>query len=77
MLQQMCILHLAYGFQHIFATYFYREEFTGLRYRHFADSVDKGLRRVASGDKTERTDSKRATMRTELTYVDERVSWLS
>ena len=31
-------------FQYIFATYFYREEFTGLRFRHFADSVDKGLR---------------------------------
>ena len=27
-------------FQYIFATYFYREEFTGLQKRHFADSVD-------------------------------------
>ena len=54
-------------FQYIFATYFYREEFTGLRNRYFADSVDKGLRRVASGDKTERTDSEKATMQTELT----------
>jgi hypothetical protein len=31
-------------FQYIFATYFYREEFTGLQIRHFADSVDNGLR---------------------------------
>ena len=57
-------------FQYIFATYFYREEFTGPRFRHFADSVDIGLRRSAKGDKTERTDSKKATMRTELTSVD-------
>jgi len=54
-------------FQYIFATYFYREEFTGLRFRHFADSVDKGLRWDARSDKTEQRDSEKATMRTELT----------
>ena len=43
-------------FQYIFATYFYREEFTGSENRHSADSVDKGLRRGAKGDKIGRTD---------------------
>ncbi len=53
-------------FQYIFATYFYREEFTGLRNRHSVDSVDNGLRRGAKGDKKGRTDSVRVTKRTEL-----------
>ena len=57
-------------FQYIFATYFYREEFTGPENRHSADSVDKELRRGAKGDKTERTDSERVTKRTELTNGD-------
>ena len=57
-------------FQYIFATYFYREEFTRPENRHSADSVDKGLRRGAKGDKTERTDPERVTMRTELTSGD-------
>ena len=58
---------MAAEFQYIFATYFYREEFTGPENRHSADSVDKGLRRDAKDDKTWRTDSDRVTMRTELT----------
>ena len=58
-------------FQYIFATYFYREEFTGPGFRHYADSVDKGKQRVAKEDKTERSDSERVTMRTLLTPVDE------
>ncbi len=33
-------------FQYIFSTYFYREEFTNIRFRHIADLVDKGFRRV-------------------------------
>ena len=58
-------------FQYIFATYFYREEFTGPRFRHYADSVDKEERRVARGDETGRTDSERVIVRTPLTPVDE------
>ena len=54
-------------FQYIFATYFYREEFTGLQNRYIADSVDKGLRGGARSDKKERTDSAKVTMRMELT----------
>ena len=64
-------------FQYIFATYFYREEFTRLRNRHFADSVDKGLRGGARSDKKERTDSEKVTMRTELTTGDDCEAWLS
>ena len=64
-------------FQYIFATYFYREEFTEPENRHSADSVDKGLRRGAKGDKTERTDSGEVTMRTELTMGDDCEAWLS
>ena len=56
-------------FQYIFATYFYREEFTELENRHSADLVDKGLRRDAKGDKTGRTDSERVTTRTEVSDV--------
>jgi len=54
-------------FQYIFATYFYREEFTRPENRHSADSVNNGLRRGAKGDKTGRTDSEKVTMWTELT----------
>ena len=54
-------------FQYIFATYFYREEFTEPENRHSADLVDKGLRWDAKGDQTGRTDSEIVTMRTELT----------
>ena len=53
-------------FQYIFATYFYREEFTRPENRHSVDSVDNGLRRGAKGDKKGRTDSVRVTKRTEL-----------
>ena len=54
-------------FQYIFATYFYREEFTGPENRHSADSVDNGLRRDAKSDKTGRTDSEKVIVWTELT----------
>ena len=57
-------------FQYIFATYFYREEFTRPENRHSVDSVDNGLRWGANGDKTGRTDSERVTKRTELTNGD-------
>ena len=62
-------------FQFIFATYFYREEFTGPGFRHYADSVDKEERRVAREDKAGRTDSEGVTMRTPLTAVDECIAW--
>ena len=61
-------------FQYIFATHFYREEFTGPGFRHYADSVDKGKRRVVREDKTGRTDSERIKMRTPLTTVDKCVA---
>ena len=54
-------------FQYIFATYFYREEFTELENRHSADLVDKGLRRDAKSDKTGRTDSEKVIVWAELT----------
>ena len=58
-------------FQFIFATYFYREEFTELGFRHYADTVDKEELLVAREDKTGRSDSERVTMRIPLTAVDE------
>ena len=54
-------------FQYIFATYFYREEFTEPENRHSADSVDNGVRRRAKDDKTGRTDSEKVIVWTELT----------
>ena len=54
-------------FQYIFATYFYREEFTRPENRHSVDSVDNGLRQGANGDKTGRTDSEKVIVWTELT----------
>ena len=45
------IFNIVTEFQYIFATYFYREEFTEPENRHSADSVDKGLRQDAKGDK--------------------------
>ena len=61
-------------FQYIFATHFYREEFTGPGFRHYADSVDKGKQRVAREDNKGRTDSERVTMRTLLMPVDKCVA---
>lgn len=57
-------------FQRIFATYFYRGEFTGLRYRHFVDPVDNDKRWDSMGDKLGQDEFGSVRAWNELTMVD-------